>query len=273
MKYRKSKTWMKHARIIVHPTTLIIVAFIAIVLFMISPHQSDKLADVSIFVPESGTKVFFDNKKEVITTKDNETVVIKDVTAGAHLILTHKDGYWPWSKAITVEEAENISLSTFGITQSPALANIPKYIKSDLSGENETYTSIMEHLESDKSVSKKYSSDRNTVIESTGQNIIASWKGDPELRPAYFCDEDACSDTITVLPQNREVRNIDFYPGRDDLILFAAENRVYVIELDARDIQNIQPLYESLLGQPEFVRTIDRGVYIKDGDKLYLVTL
>lgn len=275
MKYRKSNRWSQHAHIIVHPTTLIIVAATAIVLFLMSPNAADKLATVSISVPEAGTSVFFDNKKERITEQDNEVVVIDKVTAGAHLALTHKDGNWPWSKAIQVEASDSIALAPFGISQTPSLASIPQFSDPLGINTNPQYESILEHFAGQILGKAKTSPSRTTEIkkDSLGTNLLAVWKGDKESQPSYFCEDRKCNDPLVVLPQDREVRDMDFYPGRDDLILFSAENRIYVIELDNRDIQNIQPLYESLLGEPSFVRTIDGGVYVLDGDDLYLITL
>ncbi|MCH7883160.1 hypothetical protein IIA95_01965 [Patescibacteria group bacterium] len=67
-----------------------------------------------------------------------------------------------------------------------------------------------------------------------------------------------------------EIKNISFYPGRDDVILLAIENGVFALEIDGRGTRNFQPIYKGK--DPTFAR-LDDAIYILDQGVLSKIEL
>ena len=107
-------------------------------------------------------------------------------------------------------------------------------------------------------------------ISSLKNKIIAEWMGSEERTPEYFCREEKCNLILEVLQTKTDVKNIDFYPVRDDAIILSVSDAVYAAEIDNRQYQNFYPIYKGK--NPDF--RIDGGtVYIKDGEYIVSVEL
>ena len=104
-----------------------------------------------------------------------------------------------------------------------------------------------------------------------GTNIGAA-NSQPET-PLFFCDTTLeCLDEITVLEGDEEIRNLDFYKDRNDVLLMSAQNGVFAIEIDRRGFtQNFQPVYKGTQ-EPRFI-VKDNELYVLDGELLFIVSL
>lgn len=67
------------------------------------------------------------------------------------------------------------------------------------------------------------------------------------------------------------IRSADLYPGRDDVLIVAAQNLVFAIDVDGGTPVNYEPIYG---GQnPYSVVTKNGTVYIKDGEQVYRLNI
>jgi len=66
-----------------------------------------------------------------------------------------------------------------------------------------------------------------------------------------------------------KITALDFYKDRADVVIFSAENGVFVLEMEEDNIQNLQPLYSG--NNPVFVKKDNDAIYILDGNNLLLV--
>lgn len=80
----------------------------------------------------------------------------------------------------------------------------------------------------------------------------------------------ACEPTIKLDRKWQEVKHFDFFPGSSDLVILALESGVYVIEVDNRSWQNVQPL---LLGQGLDMRVENGQIYVYDGELIYQIVI
>ena len=108
-------------------------------------------------------------------------------------------------------------------------------------------------------------------IEIRGKNIVATWLDNKTPPSGFFCKDDICNTTFSVLPAEQDLRQVDFYPERNDLIIFSTEDKIWAIELDRSDAQNVQPIYVGF--EPDFVRGAGNSIYIKDNMSLILINL
>jgi len=102
--------------------------------------------------------------------------------------------------------------------------------------------------------------------------VIESDTIDPSLLPAVQqVPEDAeCAPEIRIDRKWQEVQSFDFYPGSTDWVIMTLEDGVYMVEIDDRSWQNVQPL---LLGRNLETRVDGGTVYIYDGALIYQMIL
>jgi hypothetical protein len=100
--------------------------------------------------------------------------------------------------------------------------------------------------------------------------VFATWLGEEESIPYYLCHEKPCELPVEIFQSRLPIKNIDFFPGRKDLIIVAVSNGIYALEIDGRDGRLLQPIYKgkspdfaALKGEPEFIYLLDEGSLAK----------
>ncbi len=79
-----------------------------------------------------------------------------------------------------------------------------------------------------------------------------------------------CDPTIRIDRKGKEVRDFDFFPGSTDLVLMVLEDGVYVVEVDDRAWQNVQPLF---MGNNIQMMIENGSIYVYDGVLIYQIML
>ena len=78
----------------------------------------------------------------------------------------------------------------------------------------------------------------------------------------------ACDPTIKLDRKWQHVKNFDFFPGSSDLVILALEQGIYVVEIDNRAWQNVQPLME---GEGLDMRVENGQIYVYDKELIYQI--
>lgn len=269
----------------------ILVALFAIVLYKFGFRLSNnfepvKVSSIELSSNESGLQFFWDNKNAQVPFRDN-MYRIQNVTPGLHSLLVYKDGFWPWTKNIntpanatqlvfafifpmqglkttqvdsnSAEYAERISTINKNVLPQPKIHSEPS------AGESYVHwllTAIPNY---------KVSADKSTALFSESDTIYLGWISQSEPPPHYFCIENPCTFQLPVTVSVEPIKNVDFYKGRRDVVLFSAGAAIYAIEADRQGTQNFQPVYKGK--NPYFYETADGSLYIKDGGSLLRATL
>jgi len=79
-----------------------------------------------------------------------------------------------------------------------------------------------------------------------------------------------CDPTIRIDRMWQTISDFDFFQGNTDFVIEVLEDGVYVVEVDDRAWQNVQPL---LLGTELKMHTEGDNVYIYDGTLIYEIIL
>jgi hypothetical protein len=194
--------------------------------------------------PEKDISVFLDNKEAKIEIVDG--LVNVKVNPGIHNILVAKPTFWPWFEEIEIdEETENISIP-FLIKEIPDTEEIAK--------ESAEYNNIAVFFEEEPST-EKISKDGST----------RAWFEDT------FLFVQAGEKTYRVLENIDSVNNMEFYKDRNDALIVALGNSVFVIQANREDEQNFQPIFEGV--EPDFRVKDKNSIYIKDGENIYTVSI
>jgi len=91
------------------------------------------------------------------------------------------------------------------------------------------------------------------------------------IHPMQQVAEDAsCNRRIMLDAQGQEIRGFEFFPGSSDFVIVELASGIYVIEIDARAWQNLQPL---ALGENLHVHVENGAIYVYDGALIYQVIL
>ena len=145
----------------------------------------------------------------------------------------------------------------------------------------------------------------NLSLVKAGDEVVASWDGNPEQAPYYFCvtyfgeqktaelygehvsadilfehasttdvlsperiGSELCRSTIRIDRKWQWVQYFDFLPDNEDLVLMQLQDGVYVVEIDDRSWQNMQLLYPG----DYLTVLIDRGsIFVQDGKHIFEV--
>jgi len=257
---------------------------------------------IYIYSPEAGADIYVDNKKKKKTSVFQRELFIQNLKPETYVVYITKEGFWPWAKEVEVEERKVTTAIAFLVPKEPKGETIPRVLASDavlqatsttpLPGEpNPEYAKIMELFEeaaaeetdpegavetaiatsTDENPSPSFLATRgHTGLWQDDTRVMASWLKDERSLPNYFCRDDVCEETVTVFNSVAPVKNIDFYPGREDIVLIAIQNGIYVIEIDARKFQNFQPVYK---GVDPYFAVSGSTLYIKDTGNLFKLAL
>lgn len=105
-----------------------------------------------------------------------------------------------------------------------------------------------------------------TPAPQTGQYV-----GEPVMHPVQTVSKDiACDPTIRIDRKWQTISQFSFYPKSTDLVIVALEDGVYVVEIDDRSWQNVQPL---LLGRGLSFYIENGNIYVYDGELIYQVII
>lgn len=219
---------------------------------------------ITITSPLDNTVVFFD-AVTYKTLSAGESVVIK-TEEGTHSVLTARDGYFPWTKEVVVENGKNINLTPFMLSANPSGELI--------TGADPEYDKIASLVRTNSlpiREAPKKSETQNVEIWAVGNAIYASWIGDVKNAPEYFCTKDPCDPILEVFRGAESIENLDFYKNREDILVFAAGNGVFAIELDPRGTKNFQPIFTGT--RPHFYKPGTNSLYVLDGTNLAEIAL
>jgi len=241
-----------------------------------------KVGSIALSSNEAGWQIFLNNREQRVPL-ENGRYVLKNITPGLHSIVVSKEGFWPWAKTITVAQNNVRALYAFmfpmdGVTVKTVPANTPEYA----SALKALIDSILPEpklgsppLLSDESLktwldshvpSRKLSMNKSAALYVEDNTVYVAWISETEPPPHYFCLENPCKLKIPVVVPSESIKNVDFYKGRSDVILFTAGAAIYAIEVDREGTQNFQPLYKGK--DPYFYQNEAGVLYIKDGHSL-----
>jgi hypothetical protein len=107
-----------------------------------------------------------------------------------------------------------------------------------------------------------------TLVEPVKEEVVEE---EFVMHPVQTVTEDlACEPTIRIDRKWQAVHDFDFLPGSTDFVIIALEDGVYVVEVDDRSWQNVQPL---MMGKNLRMHIEGGNVYLYDGTLIYQVVI
>ena len=276
---------------------ILFVLFIPVVLLYSMGYRLDKdfsltsTGGIYVFYPESGAKVYLNGSLSEQTSLFERGLFIDDLEPGPHSLEVTKTGYRTWDKNVEVKKKRVTEAYPFLIPEIVSTSSVPRFItlNSGATVTNNLYGNVTKLFATTTSTSASTSpaalkemlapTSTTLVASSTavgiikkdiqisieGNYVIASWKGNRDSAPFYLCDAERleCEDDLIVV--EGDIKHVDFYPGRNDVILYSTKEGIFVTELDKREPQNTHKL---LSGDLEF-REDDQRVFVKEKNNYY----
>ncbi len=102
--------------------------------------------------------------------------------------------------------------------------------------------------------------------------VFADWINENEKPPYYICNENNCELPIKIFKSRLSIKNVEFFPGRKDVIIMAVGNGVYAIEIDGRSGRLAYPIYKGK--KPTFeLLSGEKNIYVLDDGSLIKIFL
>lgn len=224
-----------------------------------------RTGSIVVEVPKAGTKVYLDTKKRKTTTQPREEVRFSYLSPEDHLVIAAKDGYYPWTKALKVRESKVSRLRPFLVPSNPS-----GFI---ITGEDPEYEKILSLTSGNalpSRLTKKTSADGKMAVWFENGGIRAEWLGAEENIPGEFCSGDTCDREIEAVTLSQNPRNIDFYPGRNDVLIIAGGENIFAVDIDRHGLQNFQPVYK---GATPWFGLGAGTLFVRDGGVLMEIKL
>lgn len=251
MKYSKKTYWIT-AGAFVLIALLILVAIFYSKGFRFDLHRS--LNAVSLIRPgelvisglESKDRVLVDGKEIPITVSSSTATI--SLSMGEHQIIISRSGAFPYAKTLWMNEREGVQLRPFLLPQIP----LARSVRLD-NAEGRSLRDLIVARKVPTEANPRRSDDPTgkgdvVVAYATGTSIIAVWNGSLETTPRAFCTgdtESGCGRFVEVTKLTEPLDGLEFYPGRNDVLIISTDGDIYAIELDKQPIQNFQPIYTS----------------------------
>lgn len=90
-----------------------------------------------------------------------------------------------------------------------------------------------------------------------------------QIHPVQTLPQDTnCDPTIRIDRKSQEVRDFDFFPSNTDFVLMVLTDGVYMVEVDNRAWQNVQPVIQ---GQDLHMYIENGNIFVLDGEVIYQV--
>lgn len=228
-----------------------------------------KTGGLYISSPVTGSKIFVNNKEKKQTNIFQSGVFLQSLRPGKYSILVTEDGYWPWQKNLTIKEQFVTEARAILVSKEPKGKIILWNNFSPL--ELSKYDEILSNLKTIhlSSTTPRFTPNQKEKLwwDQKDNKVWVEWLGDRDLLPYFFCDDKLCSDEILIFNSRSSIRNVDFYPKRNDVVIIAVQNGIYALEIDGRGGRNIQPIYKGK--EPTFTTyKNESSIYILEEDKL-----
>jgi hypothetical protein len=231
-----------------------------------------------VSIPSSGSDVFLENKIVKQSGFFSKNVFVQNLRPNRYEVRVEKEGYQTWYKTLQVFPKTVTEGYPFLLKNNPTLTLISEFpTPNDLlvatgtkiktattTKQTDQYKEVATLFAPISATSTASTSDfkknrRNLLVENKKGILQVSWTGDRESIPHYFCEYENCKLKI-LIDVDATIKTFDFFPGRDDLIIYGTQNGIFVTEIDDRSKQNINNI---LVGSGLDFR-------IKDSDTIYI---
>ena len=243
----------------------------------------------------SGLQIYVDGEFEKKTGFFQRSFLIPNLKPGLHELVVKKDGFLSWTKTVQVFEEKVTEVYPFVVPEKVVVKKLVQYILPDGSDVLATTTADLKLIKN-KILNPEYVLAKELFIATSTKMVVpfpyqakfatstkdellikdkqaiwrednflhVRWLGDKNDIPYYFCLNEIC-ETDILIPTISKTTYFNFYPRREDLVLFSLNDGIYLSEIDNRNSsQNIMPVLKDQ--GVDFRVSNDGVIYVKKGE-------
>lgn len=252
-----------------------------------------------------GTEIYLNDELKDTTGIFNQEYLSQNIKPGRYTVRATHEDYRTWEKYVEVSPQRVTSLYPFLAPKEFEFEEVPETVEEVAAGtttsaeipnsvyeqfselfvvESATSTPVdtpdiddslqEEQGDQEQEVIRRVFGDVQVWYEESTQTFYAEWLARGDFLPSYFCENGNCINPFAFLEVNSPVVHFDFYPGRDDVILFVVEGGgVYAVEIDKRPQQTLIEIYTGNEGQVDFELAGRDTLVIQDGEAILTTEL
>lgn len=259
---------------------------------------------IYVYSDSSDVKISVDGALARETNFFRRGAFVQDLQPGEYEITAEKQDFETWNKFVDVEGVMVTEASVFLVRSQPILEPVLVTTVTSTSTTNSTTKSTTTSATSSKQIaylesvllagsttllSAKERDNITISFSTTTKDVIAEWQESTSTVPSYFCVrekirekvlsvtsgkiQEVCSKKITIFDYLNNIltqpMQIEFYPGRNDVILVKNSMGIFAYEIDIRRPQAIRTVYK---GKADLV-VADGAIYIRANKVWYKVIL
>jgi len=223
-----------------------------------------KPSTITLNISEADAEIIVNGRVAKNTYPKKERYRLGGLGAGTYEIVVNKNNFWLWLKKLELNSNDDLKFDVFILNKNSfgqfVTANDPEYAKIN---------SFFVKQELPSRTRPRISADQNFALYADNNKAHLMWRGQPKDIPYYFCQE-TCQAELEIATPAVTIKNIDYYKGKNHLIIIAAGKSVFVAEANSIGGQNLQPLY---IGTNPFFHIDGENLYVRDGKDLMHVKI
>jgi hypothetical protein len=231
-----------------------------------------------VYAPESNTNIYVDGEHKRTSGFFQREYFVQRLKPGTYQVLLQHDDFETWEKFVEVSGNRVTTLFPFLV---PA-----EFPFIEIASSTEMYKSVMvlfatttPEILSPAQIATTSEDIHNKPLVMTqnrlslwfeDNQIFAEWQMRDSWIPDYFCSDGVCENPTVIAEVSIPIKRLEFYPGRNDVIIFSTEKGIYLAEVDKRPRQVFRSLYVG--GDVDF-RLRGDMLYIRDGVRIIEIEL
>ncbi len=227
------------------------------------------LGALSIAVPDREATLFVDGVAIEEPGLFADSFFLRNIVPGPHTLDIIASGTIPWHREVYVMPTKVSYAFPFILAQDSVATRVTT-ASSTYSSVSKAFASSSPMDLATSSISARIRGNVAVWVED-GHTILVEWRGYLSETPYFFCSvvdaRELCLNQIFI-PIKAKVVDMDFFPGREDVLMVTTDQGLFALEMDGRTERALLPLYA---GQ-KVASLIDSGrIYVKDSKGIFEV--
>ena len=228
---------------------------------------------------DSGAEIFLESVPQKDMKSMKQGFLIDDMYPGKYLVSVKKDGFTSWSKDIVVRGEKVTEVYPLIVPLDIVRNEISRQVESQRGFFRSATPTSMITNDLFVGVLGLFSEDddsgiiarRAVTVWKNGREVKYRWVGGSSSGIPYFCGNQNCVATSTAYTALEPIGRIDFYPGRNDVVLLGLASGIYALEIDNRLPQHLVQIYSGT--NVDFRVEDNETMYVRDGQRLFQVEI
>lgn len=200
---------------------------------------------------------------------ENSGGLVQGLDPSIYTVTLKRDGFNTWQKRVQVFASKVNDVHPFQVATDPEILEIPETITNTAGKKisNSEFKTIQK-LFLDKNVQREVGA---VTLTKVNAQLIALWEGSQGNPPHFFCyTPNICSNAIVISGELTDTSTWDFFPKRNDIVIFTKKDGVYITEIDPFGGKNEVLL---MVGTNPSIRLDGSILYIQNNKKISSIDL